>query len=101
VIFPAPQTRVVHATALNARGQFLAFYFNRETPLLVSPLTLCPGDANGDFVVDNADLQSVLDGWASSAGDASYSPDADLDADGSISNGDLQQLLDNWAASCE
>jgi hypothetical protein len=66
----------------------------------VSADTACPGDTNGDNLVDNTDLQAILEGWASSTGDPTYDPDADFDQDGTISNFDLQQVLDNWAQSC-
>jgi hypothetical protein len=59
-----------------------------------------PGDANCDGVVDNADLQAVLDTWASATGDPDYDAGADLNDDGAVDNVDLQLLLDNWARSC-
>jgi hypothetical protein len=60
----------------------------------------CAGDANGDRAVDNADLQAVLDAWASSSGDPNYDAAADFNRDGAIENDDLQILLDYWAQSC-
>jgi hypothetical protein len=60
----------------------------------------CPGDTNGDRLVDNADLQAVLDAWASSTGDANYDADADLNDDGQVENADLQEILDNWSEIC-
>jgi hypothetical protein len=60
----------------------------------------CPGDATGDGVVDNDDLQAILDAWASSTGDPNYDPNADFDSNGTIDNTDLQELLDHWAQSC-
>lgn len=64
------------------------------------PPNPCPGDTNGDRQVDNADLQDILDGWASMIGDPNYNPGADLNHDGVIDNFDLQEVLDNWAHSC-
>jgi hypothetical protein len=64
------------------------------------PATPCPGDTNGDQVVDNADLQAVLDAWASMTGDPNYNPDADLNDDGTVENADLQEILDYWANTC-
>jgi hypothetical protein len=61
---------------------------------------ICPGDATGDGQVDNADLQALLDAWASISGDPDFNPAVDFDDDGSIGNGDLQVLLDHWAQSC-
>jgi hypothetical protein len=60
----------------------------------------CPGDADGDRVVGNADLQAVLDAWASDQADPNYNPDADFTLDGTIDNADLQVVLDNWAVIC-
>jgi 1,4-alpha-glucan branching enzyme len=60
----------------------------------------CPGDTNGDNVVDNADLQAILDAWASETGDPNYDAGADLNDDGQVENADLQELLDNWARTC-
>jgi choice-of-anchor B domain-containing protein len=60
----------------------------------------CPGDTNGDGRVDNADLQAVLDAWASSTGDPNYDPAADFDGNGQVENVDLQVILDNWANIC-
>jgi YVTN family beta-propeller protein len=60
----------------------------------------CEGDANGDNVVDNIDLQRILDAWASSVGDANYDATADLNDDGTVDNVDLQELLDHWAEVC-
>jgi hypothetical protein len=60
----------------------------------------CPGDTNGDQQVNNADLQAILDAWASSTGDPNYDAGADLDGSGTVDNADLQELLDHWATSC-
>jgi 6-phosphogluconolactonase (cycloisomerase 2 family) len=64
------------------------------------PPPICPGDANGDFAVDNIDLQALLDAWATSSGDPDFNPAADFDEDGEIGNVDLQILLDHWGNLC-
>jgi subtilisin-like proprotein convertase family protein len=66
----------------------------------VPPPADCPGDTNGDRMVDNADLQAILDAWASMTGDPEYTDGADLNDDGTVDNFDLQELLDNWAQPC-
>jgi YVTN family beta-propeller protein len=60
----------------------------------------CPGDADGDCEVGNADLQIVLDAWAWQTGDPNFDPRADFTHDGQVENADLQVLLDHWARIC-
>jgi hypothetical protein len=48
----------------------------------------CPGDFNGDGVVDGADLTILLGDWGGSA--------ADLNGDGLVDGADLTILLGNW-----
>jgi hypothetical protein len=60
----------------------------------------CPGDTNGDRVVNNRDLPAILDAWASSVGNPNYSAAADLNDDGTVDNLDLQELLGHWAETC-
>jgi catechol 2,3-dioxygenase-like lactoylglutathione lyase family enzyme len=60
----------------------------------------CPGDTNGDGVVDNADLQAILDGWQATIGAPNYNPNADFNNDGIIDNFDLQVILDYWMRAC-
>ncbi len=59
-----------------------------------SPFTaLQPGDANGDGMVNLADLQILGDNWQSTT--ASWS-EADFTGDGNVNLADLQILGDNW-----
>jgi glucose/arabinose dehydrogenase len=60
----------------------------------------CPGDADGDRIVENGDLQIVLDSWSKARPDPAYDVRADFNCDGTIENADLQALLDNWAVVC-
>ena len=57
----------------------------------------CPGDANGDNVVDFADLDLILDRW-----NTAVVPDTngDLNGDGFVNFQDLDELLDRWNTSC-
>ncbi len=48
----------------------------------------CPGDFNGDGVVDGADLTILLGDWGGGA--------ADLNGDGLVDGADLTILLGNW-----
>jgi pimeloyl-ACP methyl ester carboxylesterase len=75
------------------------FPITDESNDLERPLTRA-GDIDGDGFVGNADLQAIIDGWGSTAGEWGYNPMADLDGDGVVSNGDLQDVLDYWAAGC-
>jgi len=54
----------------------------------------CPGDANGDSIVDFDDLTSVLGHWGESG------PDGDADNDGFVDFDDVVSVLSNWLAPC-
>lgn len=58
----------------------------------------CPGDVNGDGVVDLADL-TILLGSFGLAGNVSLM-DGDLNLDGTVDLADLTELLSNFGASC-
>ncbi|MCC6680432.1 MAG: hypothetical protein IT445_05965 [Phycisphaeraceae bacterium] len=55
--------------------------------------SLHPGDANGDGLVNLADLQILGDNWQSSTGSWAA---ADFTLDGTVNLADLQILGDNW-----
>ncbi|MDG2030112.1 MAG: right-handed parallel beta-helix repeat-containing protein, partial [Phycisphaerales bacterium] len=50
----------------------------------------CPGDINGDGVVDGADLSTLLGAWGDSGGPA------DIDGSGLVDGADLAALLGYW-----
>lgn len=54
------------------------------------PAADCPGDFNGDGVIDGADMGLMLGAW----GDAD--PKLDLDGSGAVDGGDLGMLLGFW-----
>ncbi len=54
---------------------------------------LCPGDLNGDFVVNSEDLNILLGAFGSTA-------DGDLDDDGDTDSTDLNILLGNFGNAC-
>ncbi len=61
--------------------------------LRVPGIPACPGDLNGDRMVDSADLGILLAAWQFSAG-------GDLDGDGDTDSADLGILLANWGRTC-
>ena len=54
----------------------------------------CPGDLNGDDVVDGQDLAAVLAAWGQDV------PDLDQNADGTIDGQDLAAVLAAWGMPC-
>ncbi len=64
----------------------------------VIDLTSCPGDANGDEVVNFGDITEVLNNWL-----ADYSPatgPGDGNGDGVVDFGDITSALENWLGTC-
>lgn len=57
-------------------------------------LAACPGDFNGDGVVNTLDVIAFLNAWA--AGDSS----ADVNGDGVVNTLDVIAFLNAWAAGC-
>ncbi len=55
----------------------------------------CPGDTNGDRVVDFMDLEILLEQWNTPG------PEADFDNNGNVDFLDLNELLDNWGVFCD
>lgn len=62
--------------------------------------TACPGDVNGDGVIDLADLSELLTAYGTQAGDPGFNPDADFDGDGMVGLGDLSTLLGVFGTAC-
>ncbi len=56
----------------------------------------CPGDTNGDGVVNFADLNAVIGAFNTVSGDAAYSAAADLDQDGDVDFADLNTVLSGF-----
>ena len=57
-----------------------------------APLTVCPGDVNGDHVVGAQDLALLLGAWGST------NASADIDGNGVVGAPDLALLLGAWGA---
>jgi hypothetical protein len=58
----------------------------------------CPGDANGDFIVNFGDITTVLANFGNGYGFGTGPGDAD--ANGSTSFGDITTVLANFGSSC-
>ena len=55
----------------------------------------CPGDSNGDLVVDLADLLDVIGNWGSDG-----SGGGDVNDDGAVNLADLLEVIGNWGSMC-
>lgn len=60
-----------------------------------------PGDANGDGVVDIADLKLLIAAWNSTPSSPNWNPKADFDGDGAVVLMDLKILVTNWGAGLD
>lgn len=81
---------VVEAAVDDVRLQFL---------VCAPPPPSCPGNANGDGVVDFGDISSVLANWGASYG-AGTGP-GDADASGLVDFDDVTAVLTNWLRACD
>jgi len=79
--FAADLTRTIAAWLANAAGADIR--------------ASCRGDANGDRVVDFADLNAVLAGFGQSGEDIP----GDVNCDGAVNFGDLNTVLTNFGQS--
>ncbi|MBL0921821.1 MAG: hypothetical protein IBJ10_06805 [Phycisphaerales bacterium] len=64
------------------------------------PIAPCPGDANGDNVIDFADLNVLLSSFNTAAPSPNYNPAADFDNDGDVDFSDLNVLLSVFNTTC-
>lgn len=62
--------------------------------VLLSPLTSCRADFNGDGSINTLDVLAFLNAW--SAGD----PTADFNDDGTVNTLDVLAFLNSWSAGC-
>ncbi len=70
----------------------------RITACAASPF--CPGDTNGDGVVDFTDLNTVLTAYNAVAADPNYNPGADFDSDGDVDFADLNVVVSAFNNAC-
>ena len=74
--------------------QKIARYFGCPVP------AACPGDTNGDNVIDFQDLNAVISAFNTVAADPNYNPAADIDADGDVDFADLNVVLSAFNTDC-
>ncbi|MCC6681272.1 MAG: hypothetical protein IT445_10275 [Phycisphaeraceae bacterium] len=74
-------------------GPTMAYEFRSDGLYLTAPVALHPGDANGDGLVNLADLQILGDNWQSIT--ATWA-EADFNGDNLVNLADLQIIGDNW-----
>jgi hypothetical protein len=61
----------------------------------------CPGDTNGDGVVDQVDLAKVLAAYGTRRGDQGFDPEADVNGDGTVDQSDLAEVLAHYGERCQ
>jgi len=78
----------------NPTGEFVSFGFRLASPV---PGPVCPGDTNGDSLVNGADLSVLLGQFGQSV---PASTGADFNGDGLVNGADLSVLLAGFGESC-
>jgi hypothetical protein len=95
----APFDRVVvHYDARPPRCQDWGPIFLADNMVVVISATPCPGDVNGDRVVDLLDLATLLSSFGTTSG--ATPADGDLSGDGAVDLIDLAMLLSSFGSTC-
>ncbi len=68
-----------------------------DVTAVVTPAPDCPGDANGDLLVNFDDLNEVLAFWNTTQ---PVGTNGDVTGDGMVNFDDLNEVLANWNTSC-
>jgi hypothetical protein len=95
----SPGSESGRGTSVSELGQAamrVLFTDGTEAILVASPESVCPGDVNGDGLVDFSDLNAMLTEFGH-LGDVI---DADLDLDGDVDFTDLNAVLSNFGVNC-
>jgi hypothetical protein len=95
----SPGSESGRGTSVSELGQAamrVLFTDGTEAILVASPESVCPGDVNGDGLIDFADLNAML----SEFGHLGDVVDADLDLDGDVDFTDLNAVLSNFGVNC-
>ncbi len=74
--------------------------FDNQLSLLSFATCPCPGDTNGDNLVDMADLMTMLDAFNTTPADAHYNPAADVDHDDDVDFADLNVVVSAFNTAC-
>ncbi|HMQ15922.1 MAG TPA: hypothetical protein PKC49_08110 [Phycisphaerae bacterium] len=80
---------------------FITFTYKCQVHTIYAPSTPCAGDVDGDGIVDQADLGSLLAAFHASTGEPNFNPLADFDSDGTVGQMDLGVLLAAFGSTCE
>lgn len=88
--------RLESARAINGSGEIVGFGYRLGTPAAFL-LTPCAGDANGDFLIDFADLNLLLSQFNTPVPNGSG---ADFNNDGAVDFADLNVLLGAFNLAC-
>ncbi len=59
----------------------------------------CPGDVDGNGIVDGLDLTAVLTAWETVPGDPLWNENADLDDNNIVDGLDLTEVISNWTTA--
>lgn len=71
-----------------------------DSDLLINGTPDCPGDLNGDGVINIQDLAQLLASYGLCDGDTGYDPAADLSGDDCVTLADLATLLSVYGTTC-
>ncbi len=69
--------------------------------VLMVPPALCNGDANGDGVVNFADITKALENWLAAYPGPTCNGAGDADHDCDVDFGDITEVLEHWLAVCD
>jgi hypothetical protein len=95
----SPGSETGRGTSVSELGQVamrVIFTDQTEAIIVASPESVCPGDVDGDGLVDFADLNAILTEFGH-LGDVIL---PDLDLDGDVDFTDLNAVLSNFGVNC-
>ncbi|MCA9243711.1 MAG: hypothetical protein KDA32_07160, partial [Phycisphaerales bacterium] len=81
-------------------GGYLGHMGSGIIEISLTPDAACPGDLNGDRVIDLSDLAGLLSAFGTMESDPGYIAAADIDGSGSVDLADLAGLLSGFGTSC-
>lgn len=90
------QVRACWQDGRNDQSDIYAQNINPDSSLGVAPVS-CPGDANGDLVINAADLSVLLSNFGQPAAGPGF---GDFNGDGVCNGADLSVLLGTFGSSC-